>query len=269
MSEPSSFSPKPIPPDARVWRVLVIGNSMTTIVPGRTSRLDGPYAEILELLLRTKGINAEVRNAGREYELINRGIHRYQEEERAWCPDVLVVNYGLAEAQAPAIPRGIHNHFMTWEKGLSRPASLYRRHVATRIWPKLRAYQRWAFQRLGMRGWRMPPRRFAAELERVIFLARHDQRLVLIIDINPPGDRLLYHLPGLDKRRDLFQDILNDVVGKAAAEDSGVKVIPASTLVDEFGIDGAIPDGYHWSPPAQRRVAEMLADEIVPWISSF
>ncbi len=242
---------------------------MATIVPGRSSRLDGPYAEVLELLLRNAGISAEVRNAGREYELIDQGTHRYQKEERAWCPDVLVVNYGMAECQAPAIPRGVHNHFMTWETGLSRPANAYRQRVATRVWPRLRAYQRFAMRRMGMHGWRMTPRRFAAELGRVIFLARHDHRLVLVIDVNPPGDRLLYNLPGIDRRRAVFQDIINDVVGKAAAEDDSVKLVAASALVDELGADAAIPDGYHWSPPAQRRVAEMLAAEIVPWVESF
>ena len=65
----------------------------------------------------------------------------------------------------------------------------------------------------------------------------------------------------------MFHDVLHDVVGKAAAEDPGVKLIAGvRRCADEFGIDAAIPDGYHWSPPAQRRVAEMLADEIVPWI---
>ena len=254
--------------DARLWRVLVIGNSMATIVPGRTSRLDGPYPEQLELLLRTEGINAEVRNAAREYELIDRGVHRYQEEERAWSPDVLVVNYGMLEAQAPAIPRGVHNHFMTWKQGLRGPAALYRQRVAPRLWPRLRQYQRWAMARMGMRFWRMSPARFRAELARVIALARYDHRLVLVVDVNPPGGRVLANMPGLDRRRDLFQDVLTNVVGNAAAADDGVRLIPASTICDEIGVDDAIPDGYHWSLRAQRRVAEMLAAEIVPWIKS-
>jgi poly(3-hydroxybutyrate) depolymerase len=158
---------------------------------------------------------------------------------------------------------------MTWEKGLSRPASAYRRRVAPKIWPRLRRYQRWAMARMGMRFWRMSPRRFAAELQRVIMLARSDHRLVLVIDINAPGPRLLYNLPGIDQRQEHLNGVLHDVVGKAAAEDADVKLIEASALADEMGIDVAIPDGYHWSPPAQRRVAEMLAAEIVPWIRSF
>jgi hypothetical protein len=179
------------------------------------------------------------------------------------------VNYGMAEAQAPAIPKGVHNHFMTWEKGLSRPAAAYRRIIAARVWPQLRKYQRFAMRRMGMRFWRMNPQRFGAEIQRVIHLARYDHRLVLVIDINPPGERLLYNLPGIDRRVEVLQSVLTDVVGKAAAEDDGVKLIEASALCDEFGIDAAIPDGYHWSPPAQRRVAEMLAAEIIPWVQSF
>ena len=257
------------PADARLWRVLVIGNSMATIVPGRNSRLEGPYPELLEALLRGAGIDAEVRNTAREFDLIHRGIHRLQEEERAWCPDVLVVNYGMIEAQSPVVPHGVHNHFMTWDTGLSRPAAAYRRLVAPRIWPRLRRYQRFAMGRLGMRGWRVSPRRFAAEVQRVILLARSEHRLVLVIDVGPPGPRLVRSLPTIDQRVDIMNDVLHDVVGKAAAEDADVKLIEASALADEMGIDAAIPDGYHWSPPAHRRVAEMLAAEIIPWITSF
>ena len=52
-------------------------------------------------MLRERGLDAEVRNAGRWYELIDRGVHRYQEQERAWSPDVVVVQYGINECQAP------------------------------------------------------------------------------------------------------------------------------------------------------------------------
>jgi hypothetical protein len=38
--------------------------------------------------------------------------------------------------------------------------------------------------------------------------------------------------------------VLHDTVGKAAAEDADVKLIEASALADEMGIDVAIPDGY-------------------------
>jgi len=255
--------------DARKWRVLVLGNSLTTIVPLRRSRLDGPYAEILELLLRNEGLDVEVRNAGREYELLPEGIHRYQEEERAWSPDVVVVNYGIVDCQAPVIPKGIHNHFMTWETGLSRPAVAYRRVVAARVWPKLRDYQRFAMRRAAMRGWRVNPRRYGLELARLIMLARHDYRFVCVIDINPPGARLLHNLPGIEARRDVLQAITEKVVADAQVNDpDGVRRIPSAALADEMGIDEAIPDGYHWSPAAQRRVAEMLAAEIVPWIAS-
>lgn len=253
----------------RKWRVLVMGNSMTTIVPNRRSRLDGPYAEILEVLLREQGFDAEVRNAGKEYELLPDGIHRYQEEERAWSPDVVVVNYGMADCQAPVIPKFVHNHFMTWETGLSKPARAYRRIVAARVWPQLRKYQRFAMRRVGLHSWRVNPQRYELELRRMILLARHDYRFVCVIDINPPGDRLLYNLPHISPRRDVLQEVTERVVADVQQSDpDGVVRIPTAGLVDEMGINEAIPDGYHWSPPAQIRVAEMLAAEIVPWIKS-
>jgi lysophospholipase L1-like esterase len=262
VSEPFSSSD-------RLWRILVIGNSVTTTVPGRASRLQGPYPELLEARLRAEGVNAEVRNAGREFDLIHRGVYRYHEEERTWCPDVLVVHYGMAEAQAPVIPHGVYNHFMTWNKGLRKPASVYRGRFAPGLWRRLRAFQRWAHPKVPMRITRMSRRRFAGELERVIQMARHEHRLVLVVDINPPGPRILHNLPRLDERRDVFQQILKDVVQRASANDDDVRLIEASVLCDEFGIDETLPDGYHWSSAAHERVAEMMAAEILQWIKGF
>jgi lysophospholipase L1-like esterase len=261
----SSDAPAPTG-SARRWRVLVLANSVSLMAPGRTSRAEGPYAEVLETLLIAEGIDAEVRNAGRWYEQIDRGVHRFQEEERAWSPDVVVVQYGINECQAPVLPRAVHHHFMTWETGLRRPARAYRRHLAPAAWSALRAYQRWATARIGMHGWRMAPRRFSAHLARLIALARWDHRLVLVIDLNRPGPRMVHHLPGIDARRDRYQAAVAEAV--ASAGDRDARLVAASSVVDDLGLDAALPDGLHWSPLAHRRVAEMLAAEIVPWIRS-
>jgi lysophospholipase L1-like esterase len=120
---------------------------------------------------------------------------------------------------------------------------------------------------VGTHGWRVGPRRFKLMLERMIALARYDHRLVLVVDINPPGPRIVYAMPGIDKRRDLYQEIVHKVVAEAAAERPDVRLIPTSTIVDDLGIDAALPDGYHWSAAAHSRVAQMLAAEVIDWIS--
>ncbi len=260
----SSDRPTTTAPTTRRWRVLVLANSVSLMVPGRTSRLDGPYGEVLEQLLRAEGIDAEVRNGGRWYEQIDRGVRRYQEHERAWSPDVVVVQYGINECQAPVLPRAVHNHFMTWDTGVRRPARAYRHRVAPLVWARLRAYQRWATARVGMHGWRMDPQRFAAHLSRLIALARWDHRLVLVLDVNPPGPRLVRHLPGIAARRDRYQEVITDTV--AAADDPDARLVATSAVADETDIDAALPDGLHWSPAAHHRVAELLAAEITPWI---
>ena len=261
-----SFNPTE---STRRWRILVIGNSVATMVHDRSSRLEGPYPELLEQLLRDKGLDVEVRNAGREFGLINDGIYRYQELERAWSPDVLIVNFGMAESQPPFIPHGVYNHFMTWDVGLSRPAQAYRRKVAPWLWTQLRKAQRAAVSRMGMHGWRINPRKYVTLLKQVIFLARYDHRLVLVLDINPPGERIAYSLPGAGPRRDKYQELTLQVVAEARVNDpDGVKLIESSKIADELGMDAALPDGYHFSAKAHRRMAEMLAAEIEPWIAS-
>jgi len=257
------------PTSTRRWRILVIGNSVATMVHDRGSRLEGPYPELLEQLMRDKGFDVEVRNCGREFGLIDDGIYRYQELERAWSPDVLVVNFGMAESQPPFIPHGVYNHFMTWDVGLSRPAQAYRRKVAPWLWTQLRKAQRIAVKRIGLHGFRINPRKYVTLLKQVIFLARYDHRLVLVIDINPPGERIAYSLPGAEPRRDRYQALTLQVVNEARVNDpDGVKLIEGSKLADELGMDAALPDGYHFSAKAHRRMAEMLAAEIEPWIAS-
>ena len=103
----------------------------------------------------------------------------------------------------------------------------------------------------------------------MIFLARYDHRLVLVLDINPPGERIEYSLPGATPRHDKYQELTLKVVADARVNDpDGVKLIESSRLADELGIDAALPDGYHFSAKAHRRMAEMLAGEIEPWIAS-
>jgi lysophospholipase L1-like esterase len=236
---------------------------MATMVLERKSRRQGVYAEVLEEILRADGIDAEVRNGATEFEMIDRGEKNFQEFERKFSPDVVVIQYGMAEAQPPFLPQPIYDHYMRWDTGFSRPALFYRSKIAARMWPWMRKYQRAAARLTETRFWRMNPRKFEGHLRRLIYLARYDYRLILVIDLNPPGGRIIYNLPGMPARRDRYQKIVLDAV--ADQNDPDIRMIMGSDLAEEFGIDTVMPDGYHWTPSAHRRIAEMLMAEIVPW----
>lgn len=249
----------------RKWRVLVIGHSVATMVPDRGSRLDAPYPELVEQLLRRDGYDVEVRNAGKEFTHIGHGVRIYQENVAGFNADVVIVNYGVVENQAPFIPQAVYNHFQTWDVGTSRLSRAYRRRVAPWLWTKLRRIQRRAVGVMGQRGHRVGPQRFASLLKQVIFLARHEHRLVLFLDINPPGPRITYSLPGAHERRDRHNAVLVGVVRDA--NDPDVRLIPSSAVVEDLGMEKALPDGYHFSAEGHRRIAEMVTTEIEAWIA--
>ncbi len=262
-----SSNPEPIGSRARKWRVLVIGHSVATMVPDRASRLDGPYPELVEQWLRADGFDVEVRNEGREFTHIGYGVKRYQEVVAGWSADVVIVNYGVVENQAPFIPQGVYNHFQTWDVGTSRVSRAYRRRIAPKLWTRLRRLQRVAVERMGNRGHRVRPSRFVALFQQLIFLARHEHRLVLVLDINPPGPRVTHSLPGAERRRDEYNELLRSVVLNANGSDPDVRLIESSAVVDDLGLERALPDGYHFSAEGHRRLAEAIVTEIQAFIA--
>jgi len=254
-------------PRPKTWKVLVLGNSVATmVVPPRTSRDDMTYGEALESLLRSHGWDAEVRNAGRWYELLAGGVRRFMEEERTLFPDVVIIQYGINECQPAVMPMWLIRHFVTWDRGQGALARWYRDAVAPHFWVRLRNYQRRMSAIVGLSTWRMRAGRFARELTRLVQWMREDKCLVLVLDVNRPGSRLTYFMPGLEARWEVYQRVLAETV--AQLDDSEVRLVPVSKVVEEFGQEAGLPDGLHYTAAAHRRVAELLADEIESWITA-
>ena len=235
--------------------VLVLGTSVARMVaPGRTSVDDRTYAGWLEELT-----GARVENESRWYELLDDGSARFHSELRPRMPDVVVLDYGVVECQPSLLPTWLSRHAMTWDQSLGRGARLYRRGLAV-VWPALRWWQRWSAAKAGTRTWRLPPRRFAASLHRLIEVARHDKAVVLVLDLPPFGSRMEHFLPGLEPRRKIYNEVFASVVSSFADDD--VRLVERSKVSAELGIDETVPDGLHLSPAAHRRVAELLAAEL-------
>jgi hypothetical protein len=240
-----------------VVNVLVLGNSVPRmVVPARTSRQDATFAEWLERLAP----DARIDNHSRWYELVDEGSRRFRCELRASMPDVVVVSYGVVECQPAVVPTWLSRHLMTWDQGLGPAARLYRRRMVPRVWPALRAWQRWAAGVAGTRTWRTPPHRFAATLHQLIETARDDRALVLVLDLPPVGSRLEHHLPGIAARRAVYQQLLAEVVASFAEPD--VRLVRVSSVADELGVEATVPDGLHLSSAAHRRVGELLVQEL-------
>lgn len=248
----------------RKLRVVVTGGSVSLFVVPREGRADGTYGELLPGLLAGDGLDVDVRHTGQWFDLVSDLRRRYESAVRNHFPDVLVLNYGMGEAQPNVVPTWAARHFQSWDQ-TSHPAGLgYRRHVSTRAWRGLRQVQRrtshWPSHRLA-------PTRYALELERVITMARAETGcLVLLLDLDPPGPRWEHWVPGMAARRDRFQQVQDDLV--ARLRDPDVRAVRVAQHVQEHGPDVLLPDAIHRSPLGHRLTADALAAEVRAWLAS-
>lgn len=248
----------------RPLRVHVVGSSAAVMVePAHGPRDGGTYGEQLAVLLGQTGIPTTVTHFGRWFGQVDEVVARYEHGIRDYFPDVLVLNFGMAECQSNLLPTAVVRHLTTWHR-TSRPgARFYRERLVPRVWPRLRDYQRWAS---GHDEWthRLPPRRFVADFRRLIDLARKDCGcLVLLVDIDPAGERVEHWLPGTVQRVGHYNRLLSEV---AAAYDDGVRLVETSgTITDPIA---HLPDGLHRTPAGHALTAGLLATEIQAWLKA-
>lgn len=248
----------------RPLRVHVVGSSAAMMVePEHGPRDGGTYGEQLAVVLTTSGIPTQVSHAGRWFGQVDEFIGRYESAVRDPMPDVLVFNFGIVECQSNLLPTWVVRHSTTWHR-TSRPlAAVYRERVVPKIWPLLRDYQRWGAARDRMT-YRLPPRRFQADFRRLIDLARKDCGcLVLLVDIDPPGDRVEHWLPGTARRVEQYNRLLAEV---ADSYDDNVRLVAASRTLTDVAVQ--IPDGLHRTPAGHALTAELLAGEIRRWLET-
>lgn len=251
----------------RPLSVVVLGNSVAVLsIPGRTGADDGSYAEVLRDRLAAAGVPVRVAQEGRWFDFAVTGFKRYQESVRRHLPDVVVLQYGLNESQPWLLPVPVVRHLVTDHEVATRTGQLYRHHVAYPVWRKVRAYRRWAAPKVGMRTWQTTPRRFGEVMKQLVRAIRYDSRpLVLVLDVNAPGEVLRHFLPGMEQRHAVVQQVLREVVD--SFDDPEVRLVEASVACAAAG-DEASADGMHHSPLGHRVVGELLADEVLAWLGS-
>lgn len=257
ISPPTNLGP------GRPLRVHVLGSSAAVLVePDHGPRDGGTYGEQLRDLLAAQGIPTVVSHRGTWFGMVRQAIAGYERDVRDHFPDVLVVNYGMAECQSNALPYAVVRHATTWHRTSRRGAGWYRRAVVPRVWRVLRGYQRWANAHDADRTHRQSPRRFTEDLRRVVDMARKDCGcLVLLLDIDPPGSRVEHWLPGTTRRVERYNALLAEV---ADGYDDDVRLVRAGALLTDPATN--LPDGLHRSPAGHAVTAGLLAEEVVRWL---
>ncbi|MDP9182978.1 MAG: SGNH/GDSL hydrolase family protein [Actinomycetota bacterium] len=246
----------------RPLRVHVLGSSAAVLVePEHGPRNAGTYGEQLRDLLVAQGIPTVVTHRGTWFGMVGQALEGYERDVRDHFPDVLVVNYGMAECQSNALPYAVVRHATTWHR-TSRPgAGWYRRRMLPPVWKVLRTYQRWAAAH-DDRTYRHKPRRFAQDLRHVIDMVRKDcGSLVLLLDVDPPGPRVEHWLPGTTRRVGRYNALLAEV---ADQYDGDVRLVAAGAALQDPAT--YLPDGLHRTPAGHGLTAELLCAELMQWL---
>ena len=245
----------------RPLRVVVVGSSTVFMTVPRPKPQDdsAPYGVLLREALLARGIAAQVDIHARWHTTIREVLPRFEEWVRDHFPDVVVVNLGMAECQARVVPTWLYRNSVTWLPGMSDAAVAYRRHAAPRLRRLIRRWQQATVGHVPLRGSRVPPRVFERALRRFVRLCTDDLgATVLLLDIDPPGPRVLELQPGLDRRVAAY----NRILGRVVADTDGAAALLETSKVVSADAEALLPDGFHRSTEGHRRVAQVLADAI-------
>jgi lysophospholipase L1-like esterase len=244
--------------------VVTFGNSIPSLMlPPRKDRSEGTYTEVLADLLSGRGVPTVPHVESEWFGFLTKAKPTYPQRVRVHTPDVVVLQFGINELQPWLAPVWLIKHLMTQGEATTRLARAYRRHITPRLWRWMRGYRRRAAPLAGMRTWQTTPRRFRQALTRLLTQIRLDGRpLVLVLDIEKPSDLMRHFLPGIDRRYDLYQALLEEIVGTMA--DAEVRLVRITEI--SATLPGATPDGMHYTAEGHRAIGERLADEVTSWL---
>jgi lysophospholipase L1-like esterase len=251
-------------------RVLVKGNSTGLhVIPQRTSRAFGKYPERLERLLRTAGIDAEVANESTGWDRVHEVLPRWFNRLANYAPDVVVFNYGGAEAQPNVFPV----FFLRWLNTrrsmppLGAVNQLLYRGVDHRVRRWISHGMRRVYPKIGQRTWRLKPARFEEEFTRLIFLTRRTTAgLVLVVTLTPTTDEIERFMPGLTERYARINASIRKVV--TDLHDPLVELIDVGEAIEGLDLPSTVFDGLHLSAEGHDRLAARLEASIKRWLES-
>lgn len=251
-------------------RVLVkgasLGHEVSKFPPDRE---DFVFPRVLEGELLAAGVPAQVWNAAVASEMSHMAFRPWEEQVKAWGPDVIVLTYGYYECVHLILPRWLERHANSLK---ARPGSIrtrYRRFLLRPVWKALAVTQQWLDRRVLARGFERRARQVRRDLQVFIDTSRKRSGKPLVVLFEffvPPGKRGQEWFPGMGPRAAIVNREIRDLV---ASYDSGdVRLLRVPSLVEGRLAPGEepAPDGFHYSPKVHRWIGEALAGEVLDWL---
>jgi hypothetical protein len=259
-------APQPLP-----IRVLVKGASLSHDISARPQlREDFTFSRVIEESLLASGHGAHVWTAAVASQPTAHLFRTWEEQVKAWSPDVVILNAGYYEPVHLFLPRWLERHANSLKARPGPVRGLYRQYALRPVWKSLAKVQRALDQRVGGRYFAHRVRRAEADLRAYVDRTRQVGRpLVLIFEFLRPGARGRDWFPGMEERAEMMNVMLRRLV--ASYEDPDVQLVRIPEIVERRLPPGTEPnnDGFHYNPDVHRFIGEEIAEEIRTWAKQY
>lgn len=254
--------PQPLP-----IRVLVKGASLMHDISERPQqREDFIFSRVIEESLLKSGHGANVWTAAVASEPTRLAFRTWEEQVKAWSPDVVILSYGYYEVIHLFLPRWLERHANSLKTRPGRIRELYRNLLLRKVWMALAKLQCRLDKVVGARFFGRRLRQVERELRTYIDRTREvGQPLIMLFEFLPPGQRGRGWFPGMTARTAQMNEMLHRLV--ATYDDPEIVLVPIPEIAARRLPPGTEPntDGFHYTGALHRYIGEEIADEIRDW----
>lgn len=254
--------PQPLP-----IRVLVKGASLMHDISERPQkREDFIFSRVIEESLLLSGHGANVWTAAVASEPTAHAFKTWEEQVKAWSPDVIVCSYGYYEVIHLFLPRWLERHANSLKTRPGRVREAYRKFLLRKVWMTGAKLQCKLDARVGGRFFGRKVRKVETELRTYIDRSREvGEPLIMLFEFLPPGSRGRGWFPGMTERTGMMNEMLRRLV--ADYDNPEIMLVPIPAIAERTMPEGVEPntDGFHYTGSLHRAIGEEIADEIRAW----
>lgn len=257
-------------PDSRPLpiRVLIKGASLMHDISERPQQRDHAiFGRVVEESLLDSGHGADVWIAAVASQPMSHAFRTWEQEVKAWAPDVVVLSYGYYEVLHLFLPRWLERHANSLKARPGAIRSFYRNVVLRTVWKTAAKIQSRLDRVVGARAFARSARKFETRLVEYVDRTREvGQPLIVLIEFLAPGARGQSWFPGMAARVELMNAALRRVTDHY--DSPQVILLPVPEIAAEHLGPGEPPnpDGFHYTAKLHRHVGEALADRIREWV---
>jgi hypothetical protein len=251
-------------------RVLVKGASlMHDISEFPQKREDFIFARVIEEQLLLSGHGADVWTAAVASEPAAHAFKTWEQQVKAWSPDVIILSYGYYEVIHLFLPRWLERHSNSLAARPGPVRSFYRKNVLRKVWMALARLQAVVDRRVGDRFFAGKVKQVEKELRAYIDKSRKvGEPLIMLFEFLPTGKRGQDWFPGMTARTAMMNQMLHQLVADYANPE--IVLVPIPSLA-ERATPGIEPnaDGFHYTGPVHQAIGEEIAEEIKAWAKQY